>query len=94
MLVLSRKINEKILIGGNIEITVVDIKGDVAKIGINAPRDVSIIRGELLSEVEQATVDAALKNTAGVDELKAVEKILRDKKKKGTPDKGTPDKEN
>ena len=87
MLVLSRKINERILIGGNIELTIVDIKGDVAKIGINAPREVSIIRGELLTEIEQATVDAALKSTAGVDELRKVEEMLKDKKKKSNKKK-------
>ncbi|MBU1023853.1 carbon storage regulator CsrA [bacterium] len=83
MLVLSRKINEKILIGGNIEITIVDIKGDIVKVGINAPREVSILRGELLTEVEQATMAAAMSNTASADDLKAVEKLLKAKKKKG-----------
>lgn len=87
MLVLSRKINEKILIGGNIEVTIVDIKGDVIKIGINAPREVSILRGELLTEVEQATVTAAMSDSAGEDELKAVEELLKTKKGKKEPKK-------
>jgi carbon storage regulator len=82
MLVLSRKINEKILIGGNIEITIVEIKGDIVKIGINAPKEVSILRGELLTEVEQATIEAALSDTATVDDLKAIEQMLKSKKKK------------
>ncbi|MCD6216899.1 carbon storage regulator CsrA [bacterium] len=82
MLVLSRKINEKILIGGNIEITIVEIKGDIVKIGINAPKEVSILRGELLTEVEQATIKAALSDTATVDDLKAIEQMLKSKKKK------------
>ena len=84
MLVLSRKINEKILIGGNIEITIVDIKGDIVKIGISAPKDVSILRGELLTEVEKSTIEAALSDTAGIEELKAVERMLKLKAKKKT----------
>ncbi|MEI0594739.1 carbon storage regulator, partial [Brachyspira pilosicoli] len=40
MLVLSRKINQSIVIGDNIEIMLVDIRGDQIKLGINAPRDV------------------------------------------------------
>ena len=44
MLVLSRKINQSIVIGDNIEIMLVDIRGDQIKLGINAPRDVKIFR--------------------------------------------------
>lgn len=47
MLVLSRKKNETILIDGKIEIQVVQIQGNKVRIGINAPQDVRILRGEL-----------------------------------------------
>ncbi len=47
MLVLSRKKNETISLGENIEITVVQVEGNRVKIGINAPDDVTILRGEL-----------------------------------------------
>ena len=47
MLVLSRKSNQEILINGNIRISVLKIKGNVVRIGIDAPAEVSIKRGEL-----------------------------------------------
>lgn len=47
MLVLSRKPNESIKIGDNITITVVDVQGGKIKLGIEAPRDVPVIRSEL-----------------------------------------------
>lgn len=47
MLVLSRKPGEKIIIGDNVEVTVVAIKGNQVKISINAPKDVKILREEL-----------------------------------------------
>lgn len=47
MLVLSRKRNEKIVIDGQIVVTVVDIRGDKVRLGIEAPKDVSIHRSEV-----------------------------------------------
>lgn len=48
MLVLSRKLGEKIIIGDNVVLTVVAIKGNQIRVGVEAPRDVSVWRGELL----------------------------------------------
>lgn len=48
MLVLSRKVGERILVGENIWVTVVDIRGDKVRIGIDAPGDTPIKREELL----------------------------------------------
>lgn len=50
MLVLSRKIGEKIVIGDGIEVTVIDIKGRQVRLGINAPKGVKIWREELVQE--------------------------------------------
>ena len=44
MLVLSRKAGQSILIGHNIEVRIIEIQGDQVKIGINAPKDISILR--------------------------------------------------
>jgi carbon storage regulator len=50
MLVLSRKLNEKILLGDAIVVTVVAIRGNQVRLGIEAPRDVEIVRAELDAE--------------------------------------------
>lgn len=49
MLVLSRKVGEKIVIGGNITITVVDIDRGKIRLGIEAPREVPVMRTELIA---------------------------------------------
>lgn len=58
MLVISRKAGETLLIGENIEITVLEAVGDKIKLGITAPRDVKIIRSEL-KETEKINKEAA-----------------------------------
>lgn len=47
MLVLTRKMHQKIEIGGNIVVTVLSVKGNSVRLGIEAPRDVRVVRGEL-----------------------------------------------
>ncbi len=58
MLILSRKKNESIIINDNIEISVVEIKGDQIKLGINAPRSVKIFRQEIYRAIQQANKEA------------------------------------
>ena len=59
MLVLTRKINEKIVIGDDIEIVLVDITNDQVKIGINAPRNVKVHRWEVYEEIQKENREAA-----------------------------------
>lgn len=67
MLVLSRKLGEKIYIGENVCITVVDIDRGKIRLGIEAPRDVPIYRQELLPLAQQQARAEALKDaTAAV----------------------------
>jgi len=55
MLVLTRKQNEKIHIGDSITITVLRMKGNAVRLGIEAPREVGVMRGELVFELESNT---------------------------------------
>ncbi|AFV02595.1 Carbon storage regulator [Dehalobacter sp. UNSWDHB] len=59
MLVLSRKINERIMIGDNIEIVVVAVVGDQVRIGIEAPKDIKILRSEVYEEVQNQNMKAS-----------------------------------
>lgn len=59
MLVLTRKIGESVLIGGEIEVTLLDIKGDSVRIGVNAPRETRIQRSEIVNAVVAENTAAA-----------------------------------
>ena len=58
MLVLSRKVNETIQIGDDIEIRILEVKGDTVRIGIEAPKSVDILRGELVLSVSASNTEA------------------------------------
>lgn len=59
MLVLSRRAGESIAIGDDVTITVLDVRGDVVRIGIDAPRSVAVHRTEVLVQVEASNKAAA-----------------------------------
>lgn len=58
MLALSRKLNESIMLGNDIEITILEIKGDQVKIGINAPKSVPIYRKEIYLQIQESNKEA------------------------------------
>lgn len=66
MLALSRKKNEAIVINNNIEITILEIKGEQVKVGITAPKEVPVYRKEVYLQIQEAN-QAAL--TANADAL-------------------------
>lgn len=72
MLVLSRKVGEQIVIGEDIVLTVVDVRGDTVRLGIAAPRHVTVNRAEVLRAVEEANRDAARADDADLDALRAL----------------------
>lgn len=69
MLALSRKENESIMIGSEVKLTVLEIKGDQVKIGIQAPKSVSIYREEIYVQIQQANKEAADSKTPQAESL-------------------------
>jgi carbon storage regulator len=59
MLVLSRRIGESVVVGDDVTITILEVRGDVVRVGIDAPRSVSVHRAELLAELESSNKAAA-----------------------------------
>ncbi len=67
MLALSRKKNEAIVINNNVEITVLEIKGDQIKLGISAPKEVPVYRKEVYVQIQEANKEAM--NVASTEAL-------------------------
>ncbi len=72
MLVLTRRANESIMIGPDIVVTVLDVKGDQVRIGIRAPKSVAVHREEVLAELTKANRDAASPAPEALEALNAV----------------------
>jgi len=53
MLILTRRVGETLMIGDNISVTVLDVKGNQVRIGINAPKDVSVHREEIYNKIQR-----------------------------------------
>ena len=64
MLVLTRRKNQSIVIGDQIIVTVLEVKGDQIRLGITAPRDVQVYREELLADLTEANKSAVLSDGA------------------------------
>ena len=80
MLILSRKIDEKIKIGEDITITLIDVHGDQVKIGVEAPKSVKVFRQEVFDAIQKENKAAvALENESNVarDAVSALSKLLK-----------------
>lgn len=83
MLILSRKIDEKIKIGDDITITLIDIRGEQVKIGVEAPKNVKVFRQEVFDAIQNenkaAVVDVAEKdnNSKAIQSVSSLAKLLK-----------------
>ncbi len=68
MLVLTRKANQSIMIGDDIEVSVLSVVGEKVRLGIQAPRDVPVFRKEVFLEIQAQNVEAAGSSKAALDE--------------------------
>lgn len=69
MLVLSRKRNQSIIINDNIEITIIEVQGDQVRLGIKAPKNVSIYRKEIYLEIQAENEKASSSGMTGLDAI-------------------------
>ena len=82
MLILSRKIDEKIKIGNDITITLIDVHGDQVKIGVEAPKDVKVFRQEVFDAIQNENKAAVVQSEASENEkaisaVSALSKLLK-----------------
>jgi carbon storage regulator len=63
MLILSRKVNEKIMIGDDISVSVIEIRGDQVRIGVDAPKKVKVFRQEVYDAIKEENKAAAESKT-------------------------------
>ena len=71
MLALSRKEGESIVIGNNIEITILEVKGDQVKLGIAAPKSIPIYRKEIYTQIQEAN-----RETVANLDIESLKKLL------------------
>lgn len=74
MLVLARKVGEKIILNDNIEIIVLDSNQNSVRIGINAPKNVSVYREELYKEIKNTNINS---NSASTNSIKELHELLK-----------------
>ena len=80
MLILSRKIDEKIQIGDNITLTIIDIHGEQVKIGVEAPKNIKVFRQEVFEAIQKENKAAAVEQNndeAGINAVSALSKLIK-----------------
>ena len=79
MLVLTRKVNQSIVIGDDIEVVVLEVRGEQVRIGVRAPRTIAVHRKEIYEQIRQENLNAASVST---DDLASLQERLAEE---GTP---------
>lgn len=75
MLILSRKLGESVLLGDDVSITVLEVSKGVVKLGIDAPKEIRILRGELSEAVKEANIKAT--KEASLEVLSSLSKQIK-----------------
>jgi len=70
MLVLSRRVGEQLMIGADVVVTVLEVRNDGVRLGIDAPRSIAVNRAEVIAAVEEANVAATAATDAAVETLR------------------------
>jgi carbon storage regulator len=89
MLVLTRRAGESLVIDGGITITVMDVRGDSVRVGIDAPREVRVHRSEILAAVEAENRAAVTADESTKDALRALAARTKPADSKQPPRKAT-----
>jgi carbon storage regulator len=84
MLVLSRRAGESVVLGDDITVTVLEVRGDVVRVGIDAPRSLKVHRAELLAQLEESNRQSASPDETTVQRLS--EALQRDRDADGSAD--------
>lgn len=72
MLVLTRSTNQSIMIGPDVVVTVLEVRGDNVRLGITAPRSVAVYREEVIAQLEAANKDASSPSAGALDQLRSL----------------------
>ena len=86
MLVLSRKVNQSIMVGDNVRVVVVAVDRDQVKLGIEAPREIAVHRSEIYEEIQRSNRSAAEAGAAAPARPAAVSRAALQPRKKNSRD--------
>ncbi len=84
MLVLSRKVNQSIMVGDNVRVVVVAVDRDQVKLGIEAPREIAVHRSEIYEEIQRSNRSAAAAGTPAGPAAPVVARASLQPRKKAT----------